>query len=219
MTACLTAFSSKSNATTSCSESRRMRCTMLPPILPSPTKPICVTRPPRSVGACGRPRSYSGVAACGHGVGYDHAHVVARHASEITERRAEASAARRARRPAARASSARSSACSSAAGCSARNACGCCRSRCTARGRWRLAFAVKQLNTVALPQLAGARRDGQPGHRARPLQPRHRRQRQRRDRRARENLAQRDAHGRPSAAPQGQRAGRRRRRGSSSRTA
>src|ERR1700722_6554295 len=42
LTACLTVFSSKSNATTSCSESRRMRCTMLPPIFPSPTKPICV---------------------------------------------------------------------------------------------------------------------------------------------------------------------------------
>ena len=43
LTACLTAFSSKSNATTSWSESRRMRCTMLPPIFPSPTKPIWVT--------------------------------------------------------------------------------------------------------------------------------------------------------------------------------
>ncbi len=45
-TAWATAFSSKSNATTSCSESRRMRWTMFPPIFPSPTKPICVTGPP-----------------------------------------------------------------------------------------------------------------------------------------------------------------------------
>ena len=36
-----TASAEKSKATTSWSESRRMRVTMLPPILPSPTKPIC----------------------------------------------------------------------------------------------------------------------------------------------------------------------------------
>src|SRR5487761_1833506 len=41
-TAFPTASASKSNATTSCSESRRMRWTMLPPILPRPTKPICI---------------------------------------------------------------------------------------------------------------------------------------------------------------------------------
>ena len=35
-----TAFSSKSKATTSCSESRLMRWTMLPPMRPSPTNPI-----------------------------------------------------------------------------------------------------------------------------------------------------------------------------------
>src|SRR4051795_3931854 len=41
--AVLTASSEKSNATTSWSESLLMRWTMLPPILPSPTKPICMT--------------------------------------------------------------------------------------------------------------------------------------------------------------------------------
>src|SRR3954454_18819980 len=40
-----TASSLKSNATTSWSESRLMRCTMLPPIFPRPTKPICMFLP------------------------------------------------------------------------------------------------------------------------------------------------------------------------------
>ena len=41
--AALTASAQKSKATTSMSESRRMRVTMLPPILPSPMKPICIS--------------------------------------------------------------------------------------------------------------------------------------------------------------------------------
>ena len=44
--ACLTASRAASNTTTSCSESRRMRCAIPPPILPIPTNPIWLKVPP-----------------------------------------------------------------------------------------------------------------------------------------------------------------------------
>src|SRR3989442_15724930 len=47
--ASLTASSAKSKTTHSWSESRWMRWTMLPPILPSPMKPSCMSRSPSEV--------------------------------------------------------------------------------------------------------------------------------------------------------------------------
>lgn len=71
------------------------------------------------------------------------------------------------------------------------------------RGHWRLAFAVKQLNTILYHNSLAPGANCCFGHHPRALQPRHRRQQQRRYRAQGENLAQRDAGRRAAGAAGG----------------